>query len=925
MSLAIAYRERYHLAVLAPEEARAVPTNEPPLPSAPLVGPDVAFGTATIHARFAEQARLHPQRLALACRDQRLTYAELDRLTNRLAHKLRALGATRGRCVALCLPRSAEMIVALLGILKSGAAYVPLLPDSPPKRLAHQLEETKSVAVVTLAKLEPLLAPLGAAVVRLDRDDLAGQSDSAAEEHATIADDCYVIYTSGSTGLPKGVAVTHGNLANYTTSILGKLAIPADEGWSFATVSTIAADLGHTCIFPSILGGGALHVIDDVLDAAAMARYAGDVGLDVLKITPSHLEALLASPSAADLLPRKVLFTGGEALRWQLVARVRELAPTLRWLNHYGPTETTVGSCTHPVHGVESPQRSATVPIGSPIGNTRCHVLDADGKPVPRNVEGELFIAGAGVSRGYLERPDLTAERFVPEPGRPAGSDARAYRTGDRVKVLDDGAIEFLGRVDFQVKIRGFRIELGEIEGTLLSSPAVREAIVVAHQPNAGEVSLIAYVTLKPGQTASEAELRAFLAQALPPHMMPAHLMVLAALPLNPNGKVDRKALPLPGSQGDDDDAPPVSEATGALEQKLAAVWRELLGMRRIGLDDNFFQIGGSSLAALHLIARIEKELGVKVPHAALIAAPTISKLAALIRRGGDSKLTCLVPLQPLGEKPPFFCIHGGGGHVYFYQDLAKRLGEDQPLYALQARVNEGLPPHETVEEMAEEYLAEIQTLFPQGPYYLGGVSFGGKVALEMAQRLLAQGQTVALLVMFDTWGPGYPTPRPGITSLHEAAFWMYRRIEHHAGGLWLMERDRVLPYLREKAHKAVLETGEAIEEVYKAGARKLRSELGKEERADLRRGESYIKRASNAYVPKPYPGRVILFRCTAQPLGIHYDRAMGWADLIEGGLEIYETPGLHAAMVAEPRTRFLVDKLRPLLDRAQAANRSSK
>jgi aspartate racemase len=477
------------------------------------------------------------------------------------------------------------------------------------------------------------------------------------------------------------------------------------------------------------------------------------------------------------------------------------------------------------------------------------------------------------------------------------------------------------------VKIRGFRIELGEIEGTLLTHPGVRETIVVGHQPQGvGEASLIAYVTPKPGAAIDEAELKGWLAQALPAHMIPAHVMVLEALPLNPNGKVDRKALPLPGA--DESSALGASEArepSDELEQKLAVVWRELLGMRRIGLDDNFFRIGGSSLAALHLIARIERELGVRVPHAALIAAPTIAKLAALIRRGGESKLVCLVPLQPLGTKPPFFCIHGGGGHVYFYQDLAKRLGEDQPLYALQARVNEGLPPHETVEEMAAEYLAEIQSLFPQGPYYLGGVSFGGKVALEMAQRLRAQGQTVALLVMFDTWGPGYPTTRAGITRYHEAAFWLYRRIEHHSGGLWLMDRDRVAPYLREKAHMAVLETGEALEELYKAAARKLRRSLGHAERDDLRRGESYIRKASRAYVPKPYPGRVALFRCTAQPLGIHYDRAMGWSDIVQGGLEIYETPGLHAAMVAEPRTRFLAEKLRPILERAQAAHTHAK
>ncbi len=887
----------------------------------PLVGDVFDPGPEPVHARFMAQARRVPSRAALVCGDTRLTYRTLDELTNRLARRLRQLGARRGRSVSLCLPRSAEMIVALFGILKSGAAYVPLLPDAPAARLSLQLRETDSVAVVTVTSLAPRLAELTPHLLYLDDGELDGESSlplaDDGEDAVGLDDVCYVIFTSGSTGTPKGVEVTHGNLVHYTTSILRLLDFDPEVPWSAATVSTIAADLGHTALFPSLLSGGTLHVVDDVLDAEKMARTSRGEGIDVLKITPSHLDALLATDEARDILPRRVLFTGGEALRWPLVERVRALVPELRWFNHYGPTETTVGSTVYPVPLLTGERRTATIPIGRPLGNERVYVLDEQGRKVAPGSEGELFIAGAGVARGYLSRPELTAEKFVPEPGTDGTS--RAYRTGDRVRLLEEGAVEFIGRVDFQVKIRGHRIELGEIEHHLLQHESIRETVVVARDTGTGPV-LVAYVI--GGPTLTPDAVRGFLADRLPEHMLPTHVVVLEAFVLNPNGKIDRSALPAPfTTQADasEGDAGAAAADADDLEARLCAIWGELLG-RRIGVNDDFFRSGGTSLNALHLVARMQRELGQRISHASLIHAPTVTKLAALLRRGDAQHFSCLVPMQTEGDRLPLFLVHGGGGHVYFYRDLARHLGAHQPVYALQARVNDGLPPHDTVEEMATEYLQEIRALFPHGPYCLGGVSFGGKVALEMAQRLRAEGEEVALLLMLDTWGPGYPEFRVG--PLRQGLFWLYRRLEHHTGSLWLMEPSQRESYLREKAEKAVIETGEALQALAQSAARRARVTMGQTELAAMRAGQSFIRRASEAYVPQPYAAPVVLFRCTAQPLGIRYDRLMGWGEVLVGDVELHEAPGLHAAMVAEPRSGILAGKLRPILDRVNERHR---
>ncbi len=876
----------------------------------------------TFHQLFEAAVARVPDRVALAYEGTTYTYAELNQRANQLAHRLRTLGVGPDVCVAMCLPRSAEMIIALVGILKAGGAYVPVLPESPKARLQHQLGETKAPVVITLERLCDALPEFAGTILCLDRDAaLLATEPTDDPPHLTKPHHLvYVIYTSGSTGTPKGVMVRHENLVNYSWSLAHKLRLDeadAEGGWSFATVSTLAADLGNTCIFPALMSGGALHVIghDAAMDPEKFAAYCRSHPIDVLKITPSHLGALMTCKDPRDVLPRKVLVTGGEASSWGLIDKIRSLSK-LRWVNHYGPTETTIGSLTLDLDLEQDEVRkhAGACPIGRPIANTRVYILDDKRQPVPFGEPGELYIAGRGVTAGYIGQPERTAERFLPEHGQP---DGRMYSTGDRVKQLPNGAIEFLGRADNQVKVRGFRVELGEIEVALRKHARVRETVVMARPFGEGDLRIVAYYVLSPGELVPAQALREHVASFLPEQMVPSIFVPLQALPLTLNGKVDKKALPDPGAAPEEaESVPPADE----LERKLTEVWRRVLGVRRVGADDNFFEIGGHSLAAMHMLAEVGKVVGSPVPNHVLFHSPTIAGIARYLR--GDQKgkeLRSLVPIQPDGTKPPLFLFHGGGGEVFVYRDLVRRLGTDQPVFGLQARrEDDGTVKTRRVEDMAAYYVDEIRQVKPKGPYYLGGLSFGGKVAYRAAQLLTAAGEQVPLTMMFDTWGPGYPRVRPEVGPLQRKLFWLYRRVEHHVGSLMLLEPERRVPYLQDKLKHTVEELGYAVEDASKELSRKALTLIGKTPPPDLKKTISFVAAASEAYDPTPYDGRVVLFRNTEQPLDVFPDRTLGWGPVARN-LEVIDLPGYHATMIAEPRLRFLVAAMVPMLEAAQA------
>ena len=588
-----------------------------------------------LHHLFEEQTKKNPTHPALRCGESLLTYAELNAEANRIAHALRRLGVKSNVCVGLCVERSAEMIVGLLGILKAGGCYVPLVPDSPKLRLAHQLTETGAPVLLTQEKLLKNLPDFAGTVLclDLDRQKLAAESSADPERINTPRDLAYVIYTSGSTGVPKGVAVRHASLVNYTRFMERRLNLASrPNGLHFATVSTIAADLGNTAVFPSLVSGGCLHVIGFEMAMAAnlFAEYAVKYPIDVLKITPSHLNTLLKAPGGDGVLPQKFLVLGGEASSWEFVRQIMQ-AGKCAVLNHYGPTEATIGCCTFAVWENDvSEWEPATVPVGRPIANDSVYILDQHMNPVPVGVAGELCIGGAGLAQGYLNQPEQTAERFVANPFRSATStEGRVYRTGDLARFLPDGNIEFLGRIDDQVKIRGFRVEPAEIQNALRKCHGVQQTVVTPYQDKNGEKRLAAYVVA--AKSTKVDQLRAFLQNELPEYMVPTAIVLLERLPLTPNGKVDLRALP----------SPEVVEATVERlfvapstpdEEKMAAIWREVLRVERVSMHDNFFEMGGHSLLATQIISRIRNGFQVQMPLHSFLETPTVAQLAEKVR-----------------------------------------------------------------------------------------------------------------------------------------------------------------------------------------------------------------------------------------------------------------------------------------------------
>jgi amino acid adenylation domain-containing protein len=606
---------------------------------------EVDYPQGCLQELFEAQVERTPDQAAVRCEGQQLSYRELNEQANQLAHYLRRVGVGPDSLVGLCVERGVEMLVGLLGILKAGGAYVPLSADHPQARLAQQL--AGAVVLLTEQKLLGQMPEFAGETLCLDRDQSRwlGQPRSNPEVQTQAENLAYVIYTSGSTGVPKGVGVRHRNLVNYAHFMgrrleLGKYA----KGLQFATVSALSADLGNTCIYPALISGGCVHVIrhEVAVDSQRLGRYMHAYPVDVLKIVPSHLMALLDSGGGTEVLPRKYLVLGGEVLTRQLVERIDGLGASCEIVNHYGPTETTVGSLTLRLRDYEWKQSSAqSIAIGRPVANTRIYILDAQGEPVPIGVPGELYIAGVGVAAGYVHQPERTAERFLPELW---GEDRKGkmYRTGDLVRYLPDGNVEFLGRIDDQVKIRGFRIELGEIVSVLTQHGAVKQAVVLAREDQRGDKRLVAYVVGKREQRVDEDELRSYLKKQLPDYMVPTAIVVLPKLPLTSNGKIDRQALPAPEQSSSERKAYLAPQTP--TEQLVAGIWAEVLHRDDIGAQDNFFEIGGHSLLATQVISRIRRSFNIDLPLRTLFESPTIVEFAERIDHARRENLGLLPP-----------------------------------------------------------------------------------------------------------------------------------------------------------------------------------------------------------------------------------------------------------------------------------------
>ena len=652
-------------------------------------------------------------------------------------------------------------------------------------------------------------------------------------------------------------------------------------------------------------------------DAYSIPALVGRYGVTHMQCTPSLATMLCGEPDGrAALAPLRQLLVGGEALTPALASMLAQTVAGVV-VNMYGPTETTIWSSTYRLDGVGE----GAVPIGRPIANTRLFVLDDARHPVPAGTPGELYIGGDGVAAGYLNRPELTDERFVADPFGPA-VDARLYRTGDLVRYRPDGNLEFLGRVDQQVKVRGYRIEIAEVEAVLTAHPDVEEAVVMAvGDPGDTDRRLVAYVTTRHGTPPTAESMRRHLADALPDFMVPAGIDVVPSLPRTPNGKVDRAALPGSGSSAaarEGSHAAPRDD----LERRLVEIWERELGVRPIGVDENFFELGGHSLLALRVFAEIDRTFGVRLPLATFFRAPTVADLAAILRQEVSARKdswSALVAVQPSGSRAPLFCVHAHGGHVLFYKDLARHLGSDQPFYALQARGVDGIrEPAGSFEEMAAEYIEEIRGVQPTGPYRLGGDCLGGVVAYEMAQQLRALGEEVALVAMFDSFHPGYRPYLPA--SLYELIHRVRLLFGFHLQNVIRLPMREKLAYIRAKRQR-LLFLGRAM------------LSPGTHLADPLVRTQHALDAAFDAYRPKPYAGRVVLYRASRQPTGIHKDRTLGWSNLIEQ-LDVRSLPVYFTTGVYEPGVQKLAADLRRRLaevdadrepDRARASSTSGR
>jgi amino acid adenylation domain-containing protein len=871
-----------------------------------------------VHQLIEEQAARTPDAVALTFGQRHLTYLELNHQANQLAHFLRASGAGPEVPIAICVERSLEMVIGLLGVIKAGAAYVPLDPLYPNERLAFMLSDSEPLLLLTQRRLVSLFKRGAPRIVCLDTDWklIAEESELNPVTQVTPENLAYIIYTSGSTGHPKGVLIPHRSLASHSVGAAKHYELKASD--RVLQLASISFDVAAEEIFPTLLTGAAVVLLNEPT-SPPIANFIAL--LEKARVTVINLPSYYWHELVLELdrmpvpLPAtlRLVVTGSErVLPERLIIWRKLFGDSIRWLNAYGPTEATVTATIY--EPGDELHETATVPIGRPMANRQIYILDSYRNPVPVGVPGELHIGGDGLARGYLNLPELTREKFVRNPFDQQ-PDARLYRTGDLGCYQPDGNIEFLGRLDNQVKLRGFRIELGEIEMVLNGNPLIKKSVVVAREDKPGEKRLVAYVVLWEEVDTIVSDLRRWVKQQLPDYMLPSAFVVLDELPLTTSGEPDRRALPVPESKQFVENAFVAPRNT--LELLLTKTWERVLDVRPIGVRDNFFDLGGESMLAVRLFAQIEKMCGKKLPLPTLFQAATVEQLANLLSEDAWCPTwSSLVPIQPGGSKPPLFCLHLALGHVLFYRDLARRLGSDQPVYAFQPQGLDGTQPrHTRIEEMAAHYIKEMRSLQPEGPYYLAGASFGGLMAFEMAQQLQTQGQDVGMLAFFDTYAPGFHKLSNGGGSLRYKVYRVMQRVDLHLGNLLWLGPEEKLKYAREKTVIVGRRVKWGIKTRVESGLKKI-AEKWYQANGHSDDGE-YEERLINDYVPKVYPGCVTLFRASKQPAGYNNDCDLGWNKFAAGGVEILEVPGYHGSIVTEPRVRILAEQLEICLSTA--------
>jgi amino acid adenylation domain-containing protein len=846
-----------------------------------------------VHELFEAQVRRAPEATALVFEEQHLTYAELNARANQLAHHLRTLGVGPEVPVAIAMERSLDLVVGLLGILKAGGAYVPLDPRYPAERLAFMLADTHAPVLVTQQRLLGQLSAHAGRTLCVDRDwaVLATQPDSNPAPSATADNLAYVIYTSGSTGRPKGTLVTHHNIARLFAATEERFGFDEHDVWT--GFHSFAFDFSVWEIWGALIHGGKLVLVPYLVSRDPEEFHALLIceRVTVLNQTPSAFRQLMmvgANENAGENLALRVVILGGEPLDFQSLRpwfeRHGDAKPQL--FNMYGITETTVHVTCRPVASADLNAARGSL-IGEPIPDLQLLLLDRHLQPAPLGIPGEIFVGGPGVARGYLNRPELTAERFIANPfSTDPGS--RLYRSGDLARRTSDNELEYLGRIDLQVKIRGFRIELGEVESVLKQHTAIRDAAVLAREDRPGDKRLVAYVVPARGRSVIANELRGFLLSRLPDYMVPAAFVTLEALPLTANGKVDRNSLSVSDVKFEVAKQAHVSPRN-AVEVQLMRIWERILDVSPIGMQDNFFALGGDSLAAVRLIDRVEQLFGRQLPPDMLwYQEGTIESLArALVEDRGPPLWSGPVPIKATGKRRPLFCPHVIGGHLFFYDNLARHMALDQPLYGLPARGLDGkAPPDTRIEAMAAHCISGMKKVQPKGPYRIAGYCSGGAIAFEMARQLHGRGETVELLALCDSVAPGFRPMELARTT------WNFLRLKN------------VRP-VQQRLYRFVLQN------------------LGLSHKRKFRTVTEAHYWAHLSYRPRPYPGRAILFR--GSYTYDSHNRSLGWARLATAGVDICIVPCGHAAMVKEPTVRVLAERLETYLSRVAQGSRDQE
>jgi nonribosomal peptide synthetase DhbF len=840
-------------------------------------------------ALFEEQVIRSPKNIAVVFESAALTYEELNMEANKLAHMLIAKGVGPEQFVALVLPRSLEMIVGLLAVLKAGAAYLPIDPEYPHDRITFMLGDALPACILTnsnaMSKLSKLnngmhivLDEVGT-IEELKQYSAANPVDADRVQSLSPFNSAYIIYTSGSTGVPKGVVIPHQNVVRLFGATELWFHFNSDDVWTM--FHSYAFDFSVWEIWGPLLHGGRLVVVPLSISRspAEFLQLLVSEKVTVLNQTPSAFYQLMQADRenldlGQDLSLHFVIF-GGEALELSRLEdwynRHPENAPTL--INMYGITETTVHVSYLALNKSIASRRGNSL-IGCGITDLDVYVLDANLQPVPPGVVGELYVAGAGLARGYLGRPGLTAHRFVANPFSSLGT--RMYRTGDLARFHEDGSLDYMGRADHQIKIRGFRIELGEIEAVIAKHSNVEQVAVIVREDQPGDKRLVAYVVSAAKISFDSAHLRQYVAEVLPNYMLPSAFVEIAELPLTSNGKLDCKALPAP-------DFGAVVIGRGPRtpqEEVLRDLFMEVLDLPRVGIDDGFFDLGGHSLLAVHLMSKIRDSLGIQLSIGNLFEAPTVAGLAERLEIGtSQSALDVLLPLRPNGEQPPIFCVHPAGGLSWCYAGLMTSLGTDYPIYGLQARgISELVDFPQTLDEMAADYIKHIQTIQPMGPYHLLGWSLGGNIVQAMATQLQSQGKKINLVAMLDAY-PSHFLPIKDAPDEEESLIALLA-----LGG-----------YDPEGLGDKPLDLAGAIEILHRDGS----ALASLEEETILNLKETYVNsvRILRQYRPKPFNGNILFFRSTIIPEWFDPIYPESWKPYIDGQIEQYDIDCRHKDM----------------------------